>query len=252
MHTGSFLRTGSALKVSQTDCSRHREALQRAIVAARPGYTEAKLLLGYVFFSLGEFTLCPRSPAAVSSTAERTNHLRSIAVGRSPPCAERFRRCVQSWVRSSHVPLTKPRKSVHGYCWHDRPNCRSSVTHEPSWRALARLLAMVHPLKASNTMIPVFRRLGEGEQRDTGVFEAVECGPKGIVFAVRTAESRLRTRAARFEDVEFLTYRTLASPSISCGAQVPAMDVYMTWRPPPGSNEAAEGRAVAIEILPER
>lgn len=55
------------------------------------------------------------------------------------------------------------------------------------------------PTKASSTMIPVFRRLGEGERRARGVFEAVECGPKEIVFVVRTTESRLRARAARFE-----------------------------------------------------
>jgi hypothetical protein len=100
-------------------------------------------------------------------------------------------------------------------------------------------------------VIPVFRRLGDGERRDTGAFEAIECGPKGMVFVVRTAEARLRTRASRFEEVEFITYRTLASQSIGCGAQVPVMPIYLTWRPPSGSNEAAEGTAVAIEILPE-
>jgi hypothetical protein len=100
-------------------------------------------------------------------------------------------------------------------------------------------------------MKPDFRRLGESERRDAGVFEAIECGPQGIVFVVRTAETRLRTRAARFEDVEFLTYRTLAAQGVRCGAQVPAMNVYLTWRPPSSGSKATEGTTVAIELLPE-
>ena len=134
---------------------------------------------------------------------------------------------------------------------HDRSNCRNSATRSPPpVTPAAPSPNGGGPAPRFFGVIPVFRRLGDGERHER-VFEAIECGPKGMVFVVRTAEGRLRTRAARFEDVEFITHRTLASQSIGCGAQVPAMAIYLTWRPPSAANEANEGTAVAIEVLPE-
>jgi tetratricopeptide (TPR) repeat protein len=226
------------------------QALQRAI-ALRPGYTEAKLLLGYVYLGLGEYTSA-RDLLLPVVRAERTNHRAALRLGEAllalndiagargvlgPVIARTTDEAEKDRARTLLARSTELQKQRDALA--EAPASRPPAGDDPN-------------TKASNKVIPVFRTLGEGERRATGVFEAVECGPKGIVFVVRTAESRLRARAARFEDVEFLTYRTLASPSVSCGAQVPAMEVYLTWRPPPGSNEATEGTAVAIEILPAR
>jgi tetratricopeptide (TPR) repeat protein len=249
--TAYFLYAYELVSRSESDALQQAsQALQRAI-ALKPGYTEAKLLLGYVYLSLGEHASA-RDLLLPVVRAERTNHRAALRLGEALLALNDIAgaRAVLGPVIARATDETEKGRA--------RTLLARSAELQKLRDARAELAGTRPPAgdgpptKASNTTIPVFRRLGEGERRDTGVFEAVECGPKGIVFVVRTAESRLRTRAARFEDVEFLTYRTLASPSISCGAQVRAMDVYMTWRPPPGSNEAAEGTAVAIEILPER
>jgi tetratricopeptide (TPR) repeat protein len=211
------------------------QALQRAI-ALRPGYTEAKLLLGYVYVSSGDYTAA-RDLLIPVVRAEPTNHRAALRLGEALLALGDI-----EGARKVLGPVIARTTDES-----EKQHARTLLAR--STESGTRREAPASP--GSNRVIPIFRRLEEGERRDTGVFEAVECGPKGVVFVVRTAESRLRTRAARFEDVEFLTYRALASQSISCGAQVPAMDVYLTWRPPAGSNANAEGTTVAIEILPE-
>jgi len=224
-------------------------ALQRAIVL-RPGYTQATLLLGYVYLALGEYTSA-RDLLLPVVRAERTNHLAALRLGEALIALNDFagvRSVLGPVVARATDPAEKDRarmllgRSVELEKLRDAPAEPVTPVNSPAGSG---------PATRAPRVIPVFRSLGDGERRDLGVFEAVQCGPKGVVFVVRTAERVLRARAARFEDVEFFAYRTLASPSINCGAQKPAMEVYLTWRTPPGSNEATEGTAVAIEVLPE-
>jgi hypothetical protein len=218
------------------------EALQRAI-ALRPGYTEAKLLLGYVYLSSGEYGSA-RDLLAPVVRAERSNHRAALRLAEALVSLNEFAaaRNVLGPVmaRTTDTAERERARTLLGRSV-EMETGRTTRTDPSRDRA-----------SGTNTVIPVFRVLADGERRDTGVFEAVECGPKGLVFVVRTAQSLLRTRAARFEDVEFLAYRALATQSISCGSQVPAMEVYLTWRPPSGSSDATEGTTVAIEILPEQ
>ena len=48
--------------------------------------------------------------------------------------------------------------------------------------------------------------------------------------------------------MELIAYRDMTGKTAGCGAQVPAMEVYLTWRPTIG---ATDGTAVAVEVLPE-
>ena len=233
------------------DLQQASQALQRAI-ALRPGYTEAKLLLGYIYLVSGQ-PASARDLLLPVVRADRTNHRAALRLGEALLALNDI-----AGVRALAGPVmartTDDEEKERARTLLARTAAmqtrRDAISETPQ---ASRAGAGDNPANtAKNTMIPVFRTLGEGEQRATGVFEAVECGPKGIVFVVRTAESRLRARAARFEDVELLTYRPLVSQSIGCGPQVPAMEVYLTWRPAAGANEATEGAAVAIEILPAR
>jgi hypothetical protein len=47
-----------------------------------------------------------------------------------------------------------------------------------------------------------------------------------------------------------VTFRPLKNMAIPCGAQNPAMDVYLTWRPSPG-DPSQLGTAIALEVLPD-
>ncbi len=225
-------------------------ALQRAIVL-RPGYTQAKLLLGYVYLASGEFTSARDLLLPVVRT-ERTNHLAALRLAEALFALNDFagaRSVLGPVVARATDPAVQDRagmllrRSVELQKLRDAPAEPVPPGNRPTAGSIAGAKAP--------RVIPVFRSPGDGERRDIGVFEAVQCGPKGVVFVVRTAERVLRAQAARFEDVEFLAYRALASTSINCGAQKPAMDVYLTWRPPSGANEATEGTAIAIEVLPE-
>lgn len=69
------------------------------------------------------------------------------------------------------------------------------------------------------------------------------------MLVLRTADAAVRARAARFDDIEFRTYRPLASMKVGCGTQEPLHEVYLTWRP--GAAPGAEQTAVAVEVLPE-
>ena len=224
-------------------------ALQRAIVL-RPGYTQAKLLLGYVHLASGEFTSA-RDLLLPVVRAERANHLAALRLGEALLALNDF-----AGVRSVLGPVIA-RATDAAVTDRARMLLGRSVELQKLREAPAEPATPVSspagsgPTTKAPRVIPVFRSLGDGERRDTGVFEAVQCGPKGVVFVVRTAERVLRARAARFEDVEFIAYRTLASPSINCGAQKPAMEVYLTWRPPSGSSDPTDGTAVAVEVLPE-
>ena len=98
-------------------------------------------------------------------------------------------------------------------------------------------------------MLYDFRRIGQGEQRLHGVFEAIECSQGQFVVVIRTADGAVRARAARFEDIQFITYRKLASQQVTCGKQNPAYEIYLTWRE--GTPPATDRTAVAVEVLPE-
>jgi tetratricopeptide (TPR) repeat protein len=226
-------------------------ALQRAI-ALRPGYTQAKLLLGYVYLALGEYKSA-RDLLLPVVRAERTNHLAALRLGEALVGLEDFAG-VRSVVGPVIARATDPEESDRARMLLGRAvelqKLRAAPAAEaapPASRPAGDSAAGAKPPR----VIPEFRSLGAGERRDAGVFEAVQCGPKGVVFVVRTAERVLRARAAGFGDVEFLAYRTLASASVNCGPQKPAMEIYLTWRPAQGPTGATEGTAVAIEVLPE-
>jgi len=94
---------------------------------------------------------------------------------------------------------------------------------------------------------PVFRKVGAGEQRVEGQLQRIDCSPKRIEFIVDVGDRVAHFRAAKMEQVEFITYRTDLQGSVACGARTPADPVYVTWRP-----GELDGTVVAIEFVPRR
>jgi hypothetical protein len=96
---------------------------------------------------------------------------------------------------------------------------------------------------------PVFRVLEEGEQRLEGTLERISCPAKAAVtFHVRTARGQERLEAPKFEAVDFITYRSDLSGSITCGPLKAPMPVYVTWRQGAGPGARI---VIAIEFLPK-
>jgi hypothetical protein len=98
-------------------------------------------------------------------------------------------------------------------------------------------------------LIPVFRVVGDGEVREVGLFEGVEC-PRGVIFKVRLPSRLLRVTAEAFDQVEFFSYRSEPPGQVACGARPKAERVYLTYRSTGGA-PGTDGVAVAIELLPD-
>jgi hypothetical protein len=94
----------------------------------------------------------------------------------------------------------------------------------------------------------VLRTLQDGETRVEGTLTAIECASGKVTVRVETAEGPLALEAARFEDIEFISYRDDLQGQVKCGVRKPAERVQATWRP---GTTATQKRAVAIEFMPD-
>ena len=86
--------------------------------------------------------------------------------------------------------------------------------------------------------------------RVLGLFTAVECRRDAIVFTIAVDDRVHRFAVAKFDEVEFLTYRSDAPGSVRCGAIQPPSRVLATYRPA-GTPEGIDGQLVDIELLPD-
>ena len=93
------------------------------------------------------------------------------------------------------------------------------------------------------------RTMKPGEQRLEAMFENIECVVgKGITFHFKMGAQAVTATAQKFDEVEFITYRSDLSGSISCGPLKEPMKVLLTWRPGPTDGSKL---AVALEFLPK-
>jgi tetratricopeptide (TPR) repeat protein len=97
--------------------------------------------------------------------------------------------------------------------------------------------------------VPVFRKTKAGERRKAGRLTRIDCTHTGLTFTVTAKDTILTFDAARFEDVEFLTYRQDLAGQVQCGARTPPDVVLITYRPAEGDREVA-GTIVAVEFPP--
>ena len=54
----------------------------------------------------------------------------------------------------------------------------------------------------------MFRVVGNGEVREVGMFESVECPRGAVIFKVRLPSRPVRVTATAFDQVEFFSYRS--------------------------------------------
>ena len=98
--------------------------------------------------------------------------------------------------------------------------------------------------------LPVFRELKDGEQRLEGVLERIECRARGAAtFHIRTDTGVETVATQRMTGVEFISYRTDLSGTVTCGPLKSPLPVIATWRFDPLSKEPKT--AVALEFPPK-
>ncbi len=94
-------------------------------------------------------------------------------------------------------------------------------------------------------MVPVYRKVGDGETRVEGELQAIACVRAGVEFHVKGDAGVERFAAPELAKVELITYRDDLQGAIGCNRRSPPDRVYLTWR-----QEGTSRRAVAVEFLP--
>ena len=96
--------------------------------------------------------------------------------------------------------------------------------------------------------VPLYRRIGPGEQRTEGLLERIDCRAAGIVLHVVVDGRSERFEAPSMDGVTFISHREDLRGGIECAPRTPPDRVYVTWREP----ESPDGvrRVVAVEFLP--
>jgi hypothetical protein len=73
----------------------------------------------------------------------------------------------------------------------------------------------------------------------------------GVVVLVDVGGQTLRVGAPRFEQIDFISYRSDAPAAVSCGTLPTPLRVLATYRAGAKFEGAAHGEIVAIELVPD-
>jgi len=111
----------------------------------------------------------------------------------------------------------------------------------------------VPPRRTPPTVRLDLRAVQSGESRALGQFTTIECTAGRIVLHVVDNGRVFRLAAKQISDIDFITYRTDTTGSVSCGPLKPAVRALVTYRPAaaPTAAGSIDGDAVAIELLPD-
>jgi tetratricopeptide (TPR) repeat protein len=90
----------------------------------------------------------------------------------------------------------------------------------------------------------------EGETRLVGTLTRVECGPKGLVFVVKSGERTMRLSAKGFDDVRITAYTQEAGAELSCGPLKRESLVVVTFRASADARAKTDGPLAALEFVP--
>lgn len=104
------------------------------------------------------------------------------------------------------------------------------------------------PLRTATFRIP-----RPNETRAEGKLTAIDCAAGAIVMHIETEDESLRLSAAGIDAVQFISYAGNGAKGLACGSVEPASRVFATYLESDATNQAAgiDGRAVALEVLPE-
>jgi tetratricopeptide (TPR) repeat protein len=223
--------------------------LLEQVIAVQPSLADAHGLAAYAALIVDEpkaamahaakaFTLSPRHEYALLHARARVFQ-RDKAV--RPALRALVERGSNDWIRREAQELLDFLARVENLGWTpsvaDYTGASASTAGEST-----------EPTRPAR-LIPVFRVVGEGEVREVGVFEGVECPRGGVIFKVRLPSRLARVSATAFDQVEFFSYRSEPPGQVSCGARPAPERVYLTYRSTGGA-PGTDGVAVAIELLP--
>jgi hypothetical protein len=87
----------------------------------------------------------------------------------------------------------------------------------------------------------------DGEKRELGTVEKIECSGKDIFFLVKTDSQSLKLKAKSPQDVRINAFTPdIGGLQLGCGAKFPAIPAVITYRP-----NGKDGEIVAVEFVPK-
>jgi tetratricopeptide (TPR) repeat protein len=218
----TLVMLGSAELLTGTDVAYASSLFERAVRMA-PAREHYRLLLG-------------QSLIAQNELAKARTHLGPLLAAGSRPEIRDAARRLMGTIAVRSAPSAERSTAGGGE--------RAAIPVDPARR----------PQRESapgSTSRPVLRKTEAGETRVLGLFTAVECRPDGILFQITIENRSLRLAAAKFDEVDFITYRSEAPGSVKCGAVQPPSHVLATYRPRDAGTSGIDGQLVAIELLPD-
>ena len=238
-----------------------------SVLAGEPDNAYATAMLGFVELALGtdlpraESLLARAAAMAPSRQEYRIMHARTLArqgdyegatgilgplvgYGRSQQTRDAARAALADVVRmaTAATPVAAGRRP---------PETSASPADVAVLAALAS--PPEKPGPAAPRFIPNLRVPGPGETRLLGVLEAIECQPGLIIAILGTTSGSARLGAKRFEDIDFITYRSASPGTVTCGPLPSPVRVLTTYRPSEtaASTTSVLGDLVAVELLPD-
>ncbi len=96
------------------------------------------------------------------------------------------------------------------------------------------------------------RQPAEGQKREIGFLDAIECTNKGMFFALRTNTARLRLTAADPQLIQISGYTPdLAAIQFGCGIKAIEYPVVFIYTPKPDGKARTDGEINSLEFVPK-
>src|SRR6266516_4374737 len=103
----------------------------------------------------------------------------------------------------------------------------------------------------SSYLAEALRKPLAGEVRAQGILARIDCGTKGIVLTIKSADRLLKVQTATFQHMEMSTYTPNVSGEITCGVRKHEDAVIVTYKPTRGARASVDGTATALEFVPK-
>lgn len=104
-------------------------------------------------------------------------------------------------------------------------------------------------VRAQGPMIPDLRLPQDGEERHFGYLVSIECQSSGVVIHLDVQGQAMTVRAARFDAIDFISYREDLRGALGCGRRTELDGVVATFRRDAAAAPHA-GTAIAVEFVP--
>ena len=92
----------------------------------------------------------------------------------------------------------------------------------------------------------------DGEKRELGIVEKIECSGKNVIYNVKTATQTLKLKTNSPQAVKMMSFTPDASQMrFGCGVTFPPIPAVITYRPGSNPKDKQNGEIIALEFVPK-